>query len=133
MTNQSFSECLLSTENHQAFITTAQDVRRSIGVPEVLRDPIRNPELENWFVSEAKQRLASLPANAVGQQRQDLLESPNRYPDGSMRPISLAELNQMTRLCGSAGDILNRASQGRELLTNNDRHPLYGTAARGVP
>jgi hypothetical protein len=133
MASFSFSHNVLSKGINHKNVATAQEVKTSQSVPQALEEPVRSPDLEEWFQQEAKKRLATLPQGCLGKQRQDLLEKPNRYADGSMAPISLNELLQMTDLCGSADDILNRAQQGVELLRTNDSYPEYGTAARGVP
>ncbi|MFH1683422.1 MAG: hypothetical protein ABIA67_00920 [Candidatus Margulisiibacteriota bacterium] len=128
----SFGAKMLKT--HSPRIATAAQVRRSrVAVPRALSKAIRSPELETWFAREAASRLAKLPSGITGQERQIALEMDNRYPNGSMQPISLAELLQMSDLCVSAQDILDRAREGVELLTANPLSNQLGTAARGIP
>ena len=128
-----FSHKLLSKNiNHQK-IATGLEVIKSTATPLPLKDPVKSIELETWFQEEAEKRLGSLPKNVKDKERQNLLEKPNRYADGSMEPISLDELLQMNTLCGSAKDILNRAQQGVELLKDNKVFSECGTVARGVP
>ena len=134
MIRSSFGKDVLSRGDNKHNISTALQVRRSRrGVPLPLKEAIRDEELEQWFLSEAMERLSSLPEGCTGKKRKNALEQPNRYADGSMEVVSPADLHQMSDFYDSPEEILQRAAQGRRLLRSNKQNPLLGTAARGVP
>lgn len=134
MPRTSFGQALQARNNNHKHIATALQVMRSYTrVPKALQRPMRSPELEAWFAKEASERMGSIPKGLSGQERQAALEMANRFPDGSMRPISLEELLQMPDLVISPRDILDRAQQGVELLKANPVSDELGTAARGIP
>jgi UTP--glucose-1-phosphate uridylyltransferase len=125
---------MILKQNVRAAIATAAQVRRSKSpVTKALTRPVRSPELEAWFKEQAEKRLATLPTGVEGDTRKNALEMANRYPDGSMQPAELTEIMQMPDLLVSPGDIIDRAAQGKELLANNQRSEVLGTAARGIP
>ncbi len=122
------------SRNKTHALSSALSIRTSTdAIPIPLKTPIREPELERWFVKEAQKRLEGLAKDASFQDKQNKLEMPNRCPNGSMRPIALNELLQMKHFITSPTDVLNRARQGQELLSRNARHDSLGAAARGVP
>ncbi|MBN2057247.1 MAG: UTP--glucose-1-phosphate uridylyltransferase [Candidatus Saganbacteria bacterium] len=129
-----FGSLIQQREMNRQFIINAAQVRRSrAAIPQILRRAIRDKELEQWFHQEAGHRLQGLDPALSGAERQNALEMANRYPAGSMQPISLEKLLQMPDLCLSPNDIIDRAKQGVELLRSNTRSDILGTAARGIP
>lgn len=122
------------SKKHTNDLTTALAVRSSANpIPSALKNPLREPELETWFVNESKKRLRGISSTASFKEKQDKLEMPNRYPNGSMRPIELSEMLTMKSFIASSNDVLNRAKEGAELLSENARDEQFGTAARGIP
>jgi hypothetical protein len=133
-----FGEALLRVGSNADHIATAHQVfqrpRSGSPIPVQLQKEIRNKELEAWLYQEAGRRLADLPPGLTSfKARQDHLEIMNRFPDGSMTPISLDRLRSMNDFYGSVHDILDRARNGKELLKSNRENEIFGTAARGLP
>lgn len=120
-----FSAQALRGNNGNKLSTFAQIRKTQGGVPRQLQEAVRSPELEVWFQETAGSRLATLGEDS-DLSTKDALEMGNRFPDGSMHPISLQEQLSMPNLVQSPQDILDRAQQGVELLKQNG-------AARGVP
>jgi len=134
MIGESFGPKLLKKEKNLSNLATAYQVRRGHDiVPYVLKNPIRDQKLENWFKQEASIRIKSLKPGLSSSERQDALEMGNRLAEGEVSPIPLSKLLQMNNFYGSAADIVDRANQGIELLKNNLESDLLGTAARGTP
>jgi len=128
-----FGRRVLEANRGAALATAAQVMRSRRSVPHALTKPVRSPELEAWFKREAEKRLVTLSEGIEAEARKNALEMANRYPDGSMQPAELAEIQPMPDLLVSPGDIIDRAAQGKELLSHNPRSEYLGTAARGIP
>ncbi|MBF0105056.1 MAG: UTP--glucose-1-phosphate uridylyltransferase [Deltaproteobacteria bacterium] len=128
-----FIDHLFKQRSNRDVIATAAEIKKTPGTPKQLLHAIKSSELEDWLKKEALTRLSSLPDGLNPQEKKDLLEMANRYPDGSMEMIALNDLNKMSQFVNSPKDLLDRARQGFSLLKNNTTCQDLGTVARGVP
>lgn len=129
----SFSEKLMR-ENpiaHRYIATATQAVKHK--VPDNLKDAVTNPELESWFRKEAGKRLALIKPGMSEKEIKDIIETANRFPNGSMTPISLEQMKNMREFCPSVEALLERAKHGVELMKTNPNHEYLGTVGRAVP
>lgn len=114
-------------------IANAAQARKLAAVPDALGRRITDAALESWFENEALRRISMLSGGMDEGQIKQILEMPNRYPDGSMSLIGLSDLHQMGELVGSPDDILTRAREGIDLIRNNPLSNELGTIVRGAP